>query len=282
MGNSNKHKKVKKSQNNLNNSAILSSHKNNIGLLDYSNEDLMKSEILNDHFMNSQTLNEDLIDSQDLNEGYNFFEDLILNEEQSNLSLSEDNFLGEYKDDFKVIKLIQKDLISRIYMAENLKDNKTVSLKVYNKKNLEQGDYDFFLEQIKREEEIIKLCKSDNIINIYQKIETSDNIIYEMESWDTNLSDSIKKNGPLSNNLKKFKEILFGIINALEVLNKNGVMHRDIRPSNLFLIGKTTVKLGGFEHAIFIKNNISESVGFYFYAAPEIIKNLEYDEKCDL
>ena len=59
-------------------------------------------------------------------------------------------------------------------------------------------------------------------------------------------------------------------------------MHRDIRPSNLFIIGRTTVKLGGFEHAIFIKNNISESVGSYFYAAPEIIKNLEYDEKCDL
>ena len=154
MGDSNKHKNVKKSQNNLNNSVILTSHKKNIGLLDYFNEDLMKSQVLNEHFMKSQilnkdlmksqTLNEDLMKSQDLNKDYNFFEDLILNEEKSNLNLSEDNFLGKYKDDFKVIKLIQKDLISRIYKAENLKDNKTVSLKVYNKKNLEQGDYDFF------------------------------------------------------------------------------------------------------------------------------------------
>ena len=103
-----------------------------------------------------------------------------------------------------------------------------------------------------------------------------------MESWDTNLSDYISKYGGFSENLKNFKKIFIGIINALEVLNKNGVMHRDIRPCNLFLIERTTVKLGGFEHAIFIKNNISESVGSIFYAAPEIIKNLEYDEKCDL
>ena len=103
-----------------------------------------------------------------------------------------------------------------------------------------------------------------------------------MESWDTNLSDYISKYGGFSQNLKNFKKIFIGIINALEVLNKNGVMHRDIRPCNLFLIERATVKLGGFEHAIFIKDNISESVGSYFYAAPEIIKNLEYDEKCDL
>jgi len=212
MGNSNKHKKVKKSQNNLNNSVILTSHKNNIELLDYSNEDLMKSQVLNEHPMKSQILSKDSMKSQDLNEDYNFFENLILNEEKSSLSLSEENFLGKYKDDFKVIKLIQKDLISRIYKAENLKENKLVSLKVYNKNNLEQGDYDFFLEQIKREEEIIKLCKSDNIINIYQKMETSNNIIYEMESWDTNLSDYIKNNVPFSNNLKKFKKFLLELL----------------------------------------------------------------------
>ena len=140
----------------------------------------------------------------------------------------------------------------------------------------------FFLEQIKREEEIIELCKSDNIINIYRKIETSDNIVFEMESWDTNLTDYIKEYGGFSKNFKNFKKIFVGIINALETLNKNGIMHRDIMPSNLFLIGKTTVKLGSFEKAIFIKDNISEPVGSIFYAAPEIIKSLEYDEKCDL
>ena len=32
----------------------------------------------------------------------------------------------------------------------------------------------------------------------------------------------------------------------------------------------------------YIKENTSQLVGSYLYAASEIIKNLEYDEKCDL
>jgi hypothetical protein len=186
MGNSNKHKKKQKPIENLNNSVNLGSYKDFLGHID-SNEDLMKSQVLDTD--------------------YNFFESLDSDEDFIRKTINpyeDDHFLGEYSNDFKVIKLIQENLISKIYKAENIKDKRIVSLKVYNKKNLEKGDYDFFLEQIKREEEIIKLCKSDNIINIYQKIETSDNIIYEMESWDTNLSDYISKYSGFSQNLKNF------------------------------------------------------------------------------
>ena len=263
MGNSNKYKKEQKSNENLNKSAIFGKHEDIIKHLDSSIS--MKSEVPN-------------IDNK-FDEHFYSNKDLI----KSTLNLSEDdNFLGEYKDDFKLIKLIKKDLIYKIYKAENIKDNRTVSLKVYNKKELEQGDYDFFLEQIKREEEIIKLCESPYIINIYRKMETNDNIIFEMDSWDTNLYDYIKKNGGFTNKMERFVKILSQIIFALNELNEKGVMHRDIRPSNLFLIEKEKVKLGGFDQAIYIKENTSESVGSYLYAAPEIIKNLEYDEKCDL
>jgi len=260
MGNSNKHKKEKNTNKKLNNSG---KHKNIIEHLDQNN------------LMNSEFINTD----NKFNENLNSIEDLI----KPTLSFSEyENFLGEYIDDFKIIKIIKKDLIYNIYKAENIKDNREVSLKVYNKYNLKQGDYDFFLEQIKREEEIIKLCKSPYIINIYRKMENNDNIIFEMESWDTNLYDYIKKYGGFTDKLDYFGNIFKQIISALEELNKNGVMHRDIRPSNLYLIGKEKVKLGGFDQAIYIKENTSESEGSYFYAAPEIIKNLKYDEKCDL
>jgi len=263
MGNSNKYKKIKKLKEKSNKTEIFGKLEDFIEDLDLNNS------------MNSEALNID----NEFHEHLNSNENLI----KSTISLSEDdNFLGEYKDDFKFIKLIKKDLIYNIYKAESIKDNRVVCLKVYNKKKLEQGDYDFFLAQIKREEEIIKLCESPYIINIYRRMETNNNIIFEMESWDTNLYDYIKKYDGFKNKIKLFERLLLEIISALKVLNEKGVMHRDIRPSNLYLIGKGKVKLGGFDQAIYIKDNTSESVGSYFYAAPEIIKNLEYDEKCDL
>ena len=162
--------------------------------------------------------------------------------------------------------------------------NQNVSLKVYDKKKLEKGDYDYFMEQIKREEEIIKLCKCENIVNIYRKLETNQYIIFEMESWDINLADYIKKYGHFRlSKFYTFGKIILGVAHALKLLNEKGVIHRDIKPSNLFFVyNKSLVKLGGFDYSIYIKDNTSESVGTIFYAAPEIIKNLEYDEKCDL
>ena len=44
----------------------------------------------------------------------------------------------------------------------------------------------------------------------------------------------------------------------------------------------STIKLGGFGCSTYIKDNISEQVGSIFYTAPEIIKKLPYNEKCDL
>ena len=191
-------------------------------------------------------------------------------------------FLEEYKNNFEIIKLLKNEFIYKIYQAKNIKDKKKVCLKIYDKKMLELGDYDYFLEQIKREEEIIKICKSKHIVNIYKKLETQNNIIFEMEFVNEDLSEYIRNRNFNLINIEDFLEILNGITEALKVLNNKGIIHRDIRPRNIFLTGKNKIKLGGFGYSIYKKDNSFEQVGSYFYAAPEIIKNLEYDEKCDL
>ena len=55
-----------------------------------------------------------------------------------------------------------------------------------------------------------------------------------------------------------FKAILIGINKALKVLNKKGIIHRDIRPSNIFIKGKNQIKLGGFDYAVYIKDKSCE------------------------
>ena len=104
------------------------------------------------------------------------------------------NFLEEFKNIFEIVKIIRKEFIYKIYKAKNIKKNRDVCLKVYDKKILELGDYDYFLEQIKREEEITNLCKSEHTVNIYKKLETKNNIIFEMEYVDIDLNTKyIKK-----------------------------------------------------------------------------------------
>jgi len=110
-------------------------------------------------------------------------------------------------------------------------------------------------------------------------------IIFEFELCDYNLNQYFLEEGKLETDKDFFKIVVQDIAKALMTLQKYGIIHRDIKPSSMFLIeidGKRVVKLGDFGCAINKKDNQSDSIGTYLYNAPEVIKNLEYDDKCDL
>ena len=212
----------------------------------------------------------------------------------------ERDLLGEYKDQFVDIKLLENNINYDIYRAFGKKENLKVILKVIDINHLKQLDYDYHLNQIKREEEILGLCESENILKLYRRLETKNKIIFVLENYKMNLAEYIVKYRKFENDLEKLRDIILGIGNALKVLNKNGVIHRDIKPQNIFLIEndddddeddkkdvfliyssvlKYKVKLGGFGCSIMTKDNNYEKIGTLSYAAPEIIKSLKYDEK---
>ena len=193
--------------------------------------------------------------------------------------------LGEYENNYEDIFLVKENNTSKIYKGFNIIDNRFICLKIIDKKQLELGEYDFLIQQIKREEEITKICKSENIVNFYQKYETLNNIIYEFEYCETDLYDYYKYNGELRNNPEFFKNIVIKLATIIKELNSKGVMHRDIKPSNIYLKKENdlnSIKLGDFGCSIYIKDNDFEPIGTIIYSAPEIINNLKYNEKCDL
>ena len=197
--------------------------------------------------------------------------------------------LGIYKDDYKNIIYDSKNdsNMSEIYTAFNIKTNKECCLKVINKEKLKAQDYIYFLERLKKEEELQTLCNSENTVNFYRKLETEENIIFELEYCEDNLYNYLQENIQLSKNKNFFKKIIVSIAKALKTLYDKGIMHRDIKPHNIYIKNSddeenSDIKLGDFGCAIKINENPSDSIGTYFYNAPEMIKDLEYDEKVDL
>jgi len=190
---------------------------------------------------------------------------------------------GERIADYEDIYFLEKIHYYEIYggYSKNLK--KDVSLKVIKKEQF--NDKDLLLKKVKNEENILKECKSENILDFYRFFETKDNIIMEQEYYQSNLREYIMENGPSNYDLGFFKEVVLGVSKALKTLYKKGVIHRNIRSSSIFLIennGKNKVKLGEFGTAIFKKDNVSEPLNSIFYTAPEIINGDKYDERCDL
>ena len=212
------------------------------------------------------------------------------------------DILGQYFNDYSEISSNEENQsnFSEIYNAHNNKYDRDCILKIISKDTLKKVDYDLMIQQLKREEEITQLCASENIVKFYRKIETDNAIIFELENCDGSLKKFMDNNGNIEGeegneeNLEQklfFKKVAVEMAKGLKKIHEKKVMHRDIKPDNIFMknyndyyndLDKLEIKIGDFGCSIFIKDNNSEGIGTVFYSAPEIIQGLEYDEKCDI
>ena len=199
------------------------------------------------------------------------------------------NILGKYKNEYQDLMKEDNDetSMSQIYKGTNKEKDEEVCLKIISKEKLKAQDYNYFVERLNKEQEIQTLCNSENTVKFYRRLETEENIIFELESCDDNLNKYLQENGELGRDKKLFKAIVVSMAKALKTLHDNGIMHRDIKPHNIYYKeiddeDNRIFKLGDFGCAIKISENTSDSIGTVLYNAPEIVQDLEYDEKVDL
>ena len=96
----------------------------------------------------------------------------------------------------------------------------------------------------------------------------------------TSLPDFVQQNGITGADVIKLGS---DICNALETCRKNGIMHRDIKPQNIFVSKYGDFKLGDFGVArLRSDSGTANKVGTYSYMAPEVYKLGEYSDSVDI
>ncbi len=175
---------------------------------------------------------------------------------------------------------------SEIYRVLDKNTKKEYALKMILKNNNKLGNINYLKNCIKRENEITKKCKCENIVEIYGLIETKDSYNLILELCDSDFETYLKDN-PEKRNIYFIRNQIIGLNKALKILYEKKVMHRDIKPSNIFLKFKNDEcipKLGDFGISTLyeVDNNHSCGVGTSLFMAPEIIKGEQYNYKTDL
>ena len=76
----------------------------------------------------------------------------------------------------------------------------------------------------------------------------------------------------------------FDICTALEVCSKKGIIHRDIKPDNIFVDEYGKFKLGDFGVARQLERSLNgmSRKGTYSYMAPEVYREEHYDGRADI
>ena len=163
-----------------------------------------------------------------------------------------------------------------------------IAIKRVKKKILYQyGDY--LINAFWKESDCMKKCECENSVKLISNFETANNFNIIMELCDGDLLVYLnKKLEPFS--VEEIKETFLQLNNVFKIMNKNNIIHRDLKLGNILIKyideskKKFIPKLSdyGFSKDLNEHAYTGTHLGTPATMAPEIMMNLKYNDKSDL
>jgi serine/threonine protein kinase len=199
--------------------------------------------------------------------------------------------IGQTVSHYRVVGKLGVGGMGVVYDAEDLHLARRTALKFLPEELA--GDPDA-TRRLKREAQTIALLNHPNICTIYEVDEHDGRTFIAMERLDgRNLKSHIARK---KLDTAEVLGIALQIARALEAVHAKGIVHRDIKPGNIFIDGQGRVKVLDFGLARQLPQIPSggtlpllegstipgRPVGTASYMAPERILQLPLDHRCDL
>mmetsp|Transcript_11164 Transcript_11164/g.26867 ORF Transcript_11164/g.26867 Transcript_11164/m.26867 type:complete len:729 (+) Transcript_11164:171-2357(+) len=141
-------------------------------------------------------------------------------------------------------------------------------------------------DAIHHELAVLKSCKHSHIIEIIDFFEDDENFYLVMERMDggdvfDRIIDKQKYTEKDARDLAKF------LLEAVHLIHSKDIAHRDLKPQNILLKSKESnadIKLAdfGFACRVHTPQSLTTRCGTPTYVAPEILKNIPYDQSADM
>ena len=194
-----------------------------------------------------------------------------------------DNNIGKKLDGrYELLELIGVGGMADIYRAKDVQEDRIVAVKILK---TEYAGSEEFLRRFRNESKAIALLSHPNIVKIYDVGFTNKVQFIVMEYVDgITLSDYIEQQGVL-----KWRDAVHFTVQTLKALqhaHDRGIVHRDIKSSNIMLLRDGTIKVMDFGIARFNRENnktVSEkTIGSVHYISPEQARGDITDERSDI
>ena len=171
--------------------------------------------------------------------------------------------------------IIGEGTFGKVRLATQIKIGEKLAIKIINKKKIVKNSD---IIRVKKEISILKKIRHKNIIQIYEVMESAQNIYIVMEYCEGNeLFDYIIKNKKLSEleSCRLFRQL----INGIDYIHNQGIIHRDLKPENLLLDSNLDIKISDFGlSTFFIKGKfLNTPCGTPNYAPPEMLSGQPYN-----
>lgn len=184
---------------------------------------------------------------------------------------------------YEVESVVGRGGIGILYRARQLRLDRPVALKVVEP---EVARDPVVRERLRREARAVAVLDHPNVVPLYEAGE-QDGTIYIVTRWvdGTELGTLIHRDGPLD--AARAARTTAQIAAALELAHEKGLVHRDVKPSNVILTDEGHVYLTDFGLAKRAETaagftRADQMLGTVDYVAPEQIEGSEPDARGDV
>lgn len=170
---------------------------------------------------------------------------------------------------YSILSRIATGGMADVYEANDLIGHRIVSVKVMKEELLSDKKN---LERFKQETAASASLNHPNIVKVYGRGEVEGRP-YMANEYIKGQTLRDKLNFSMALSLNEACEIMLQLTSGIEYIHRHGIIHRDIKPDNLFYMPDGTLKIGdfGISASVGQKSKGDTIEGTVYYCAPEVL-----------
>ncbi|MCK5594991.1 serine/threonine protein kinase, partial [bacterium] len=177
---------------------------------------------------------------------------------------------------YEVIEKIASGGMSDVFQAKRIHDNKLVAVKLMHEDMVKNKKA---VKRFHAEAELVMSLNHPNIVRVFSLERNKENPFIAMEYIDgCTLRELLNKKNLLDN--RTITTISMDIAKGLEYIHSRGIVHKDIKPKNIFT--DTIAKICDFGIASYGPTEYAHRQGAPSYMSPEQIKGRDIDHRTDI
>lgn len=193
--------------------------------------------------------------------------------------------INQQIQNYKFIRLIGEGGMGDVYLAEHISIKRKVAIKVLKPELIKNEEIRL---RFKNEASMLAHLQHPNIVGLIDYVEREDGLFLIMEYVDGKGLDEILKSQETLIDIRLAESIMKQILEAFQYAHQNGIVHRDVKPSNILITADNQIKVLDFGIAKIVgdsKHNLTKTgtqIGTVFYMSPEQVKGKELDLRSDI
>ncbi len=186
---------------------------------------------------------------------------------------------------YRIVREIGRGAMGRVYLAHDELLDRDVALKELAVPDyLDEKEKEEFRERFRLEARAAARLTHPHILTVHDIIASGERQFIVMEYLEGKTLRDILAERSLS--VEEMLSIAPMICDALQYAHSQGIVHRDIKPDNIFVLESGNIKVADFGIAKMLKvsdrTHTDVIMGTPNYIAPELVKGMPYDHRVDM